>query len=145
VRKIYSPTVGVRIFVRVKVSVNECTANLVFNMERVSVGTAWLISRASPKLIHVSDFPTVGTVQHTYSSAAQWLRLPLYTKPCYNDVLILWYQNHGTAARRLVRTERYTNGVWCKAFTVENLCIFFIVLFIFIIMTMYSHYMFMYG
>ena len=30
------------------------------------------------------------------------------------------YQNHGTAALRLVRTERFTNGVWCKVFTVKN-------------------------
>jgi len=26
----------------------------------------------------------------------------------------------GTAARKLVRIERFTIGVWCKAFTVEN-------------------------
>jgi len=40
VGKIYSLTVGIRIFDRVKMSVNECTANLVFNIERVIVGTA---------------------------------------------------------------------------------------------------------
>jgi len=48
------------------------------------------MSRVSPKVFHECDFPTVRTVQHTYSSAAQWLRLPMYTKPCYNDVLISW-------------------------------------------------------
>jgi len=79
-------------------SVNECTANLVCNMERVGVGTAWLMLRLSPKVFHVCDFPTGCTVHYTYSSNAQWHRLPMYTKPCYNDVLVLWYQNRGTAA-----------------------------------------------
>jgi len=40
VREIYITTVGIKIFVRVNVSLNECTANLVFYMERVSGGTA---------------------------------------------------------------------------------------------------------
>jgi len=40
VREIYCPNVGSTIFVRVKMSVNECTAKLVFNMDSVSVGTA---------------------------------------------------------------------------------------------------------
>jgi hypothetical protein len=35
-------------------------------------------------------------------------------------VLILWYQNCGTAAGRLGKIEKFTNGVWCKAFNVEN-------------------------
>ena len=30
------------------------------------------------------------------------------------------YQNYGTAAQRLARTESFTKGVWCEAFTVEN-------------------------
>jgi len=67
--------------------------------------------RVSPKVFHVSNFPTVSRLQHTYSSAAQWLRLPLYTNPCYNYVLILWYQNRWSAPRRLARIERFTNGV----------------------------------
>jgi len=40
VGEIYSPTVGVRNFVTVNVSVNECAANIVFDMEWVSFGTA---------------------------------------------------------------------------------------------------------
>jgi len=34
------PNVGSKNFARVKLSVNECTAKLVFNMESVSFGTA---------------------------------------------------------------------------------------------------------
>jgi len=30
-------------------------------------------------------------------------------------------KNHGTAAGKVGKFESYTNGVWCKAFTVENL------------------------
>ena len=114
-RDIYSRAVGIRNFVRVKMS-----ANLLFNMEKLSVGTAWLMSLVSLNLFHVCDFRTVSKDQHTYSSTAQWLRLPLYTETCYSDVLILWYKNCGTAVHRLVGIERFTNGVWCKAFSVEN-------------------------
>ena len=70
-REIYSPNVGIRNFFRVRELVNECTVNLIFNMERVSVGTACLMSRVSLNVFHVCDFHTVSTVQHNYSSAAQ--------------------------------------------------------------------------
>jgi hypothetical protein len=70
-KEIYSPTVGIRNFFRVKMSVNECTANLVFNVEWVNVGTAFVMSRVSLNLFQVCDFHTVSTVQHTNSSAAQ--------------------------------------------------------------------------
>jgi hypothetical protein len=120
VGEIYSSTISVRIFFWVNVSVNECRVSQVFNVERASIGTALRMSHVSIKLFHICDFPTVSRVQHTYSSAAQWLLLPLYTKQCYNGVLILWYQNRGTAAWRLPRIERFTNGVRCKALIVEN-------------------------
>jgi len=35
-------------------------------------------------------------------------------------VLNLWYKNLRTAALRLARIERFTNGVRCMAFIVEN-------------------------
>jgi hypothetical protein len=77
------------------------------------------MSRVSHKVFYICDFSTVSTVQHTYSSAARCIRLPLYTKRFYNDVLFLWYQNRGTAAERLARIKIH-NFVWCKVFTVEN-------------------------
>jgi len=40
-------------------------------MKGVSIGTAWLMSRVSPKVFHMCDLPTVRRMQHTYSSAAQ--------------------------------------------------------------------------
>jgi hypothetical protein len=118
--KIYCPTICGGNFVWVNVLVNGCTAKLVLIMESFSVGTAWQMTRLSPKVFHVCDLLTVSTVQHTYSSAAQIFQLPIYTSPCYNDVLILWYQNRGTAAWRLARIERFTNDVWCKALSVET-------------------------
>jgi hypothetical protein len=40
----YKLTLDVSVFVRMNLSVNECTTNHVFNMESVSFGTAWLMS-----------------------------------------------------------------------------------------------------
>ena len=71
VREIYCPPVSIKIFVRVKVSVNELTANLLFNMEGVSVGTLRLMSRVSHKLFQECHFPTVSRVQQNVSSVAQ--------------------------------------------------------------------------
>ena len=44
---------------------------------------------------------------------------------CIENVAIMMFSFYGkktcgTAARKLVRIERFTIGVWCKAFTVEN-------------------------
>jgi len=64
--------------VRVKESVNECTAKLELNLEKVIDGTTRLWSRVLPKVFHVRDFPTVSTVQHHGCSGAQEIWLPLY-------------------------------------------------------------------
>ena len=45
---------------------------------------------------------------------------PYVYKLGYNNILLLLQQNRGRAARRQEGIERYTNGVWCRAFTVEK-------------------------
>ena len=74
--KIYCLTVCSRNCGRVKVSVNECTAQLADSAEFVRVGSVWRRSCVPLKMFHMWDFPAVNIVlQHTCCSSAHLLYL----------------------------------------------------------------------
>jgi len=70
----------------VKVSVNECTAQLANNAEFVRVGSAWLRSRVPLIMFHVWDFPAVSTVQQ------QWIRTRLPQNVSFMSPQPQWIQ-----------------------------------------------------
>jgi len=59
------------------------------------------MSRVSPKVFHMFDFPTVSTLQHTCSSAAQTLGLPQYT-----NLALIMGSFYGT------KTVEQRHGTW---------------------------------
>jgi len=92
----------------VKLLVNQCTDKLVFNMEGIIVGIAWLMSRVSPKVFHMFDFPTL---QHTYSSVALRLVLPQYT-----NLALIMCSFYGS------KTVDQRHGSWWELRNLQMMC-----------------------